>query len=112
MKNLLRCVALSIVLAVSLVPPARAWTPPTYSPPVYVTESTTNLLFYFWGYMDGQATADSLAPGDHQMSFRDMAIINRTLAAVLSYHSNAHHVAAYVLGRADAFAAAAEEVGE
>lgn len=85
--------------------PARS-SPPAI--PVEITENSTALLFFFWGYLSAEDTINFVDGMSHH-SFRDMAAIARSLADRLFGNLPAM---AYALGRAYAFDREADRRGE
>ena len=111
MKTKTILVALSTFLLVGVSTPSVSAVPVGPLPGA-ITATTTNLLFYFWGYMEAQAQAedamDRLTP-EHRLPFRLAASISRDMARTYGRNLMAF---SYFWGRADALDFAATLAGE
>lgn len=95
-----------ILAGLSLAVPAQASPPP--APPV-VTENSTNLLFYFWGYLEAQEEiADMEESGIDHPPIWMIANNARTLTNLFRDFPPFY---SYLVGRADALAHEATKRG-
>lgn len=102
-------VALATFLFVGVSTPSVRATP-TDPIPATITATTTNLLFYFWGVLDGVEAAENL-PLAGPISLREAARQSRLLAILFNL-SSSPQTFSYFWGRADGLDRAADAAGE
>lgn len=107
-KSYLLSVAL-LFAGLSFVSSSSVAATPVGELPPQVAQDTTSLLFFFWGYLDGEDEIEWLSESGLPYSLRQIAAIIRSQITIFAAHP---YSIAYLYGRLIAYERAADRLGE